>query len=117
MNATILDPEIYSLAKRWADSVYDKPSAYKSGAIVKKYKELGGRYGGAEKKKTALNRWFQEEWRDVGGKDYPVYRPTKKINSKTPLITTEIDPKDLKHKITQKQRIKGSRNLSPFRKK
>ena len=58
MNAKILDPDIYTKAKKWADSVYDKPSAYKSGAIVKKYKELGGRYGGAEKKKTALNRWF-----------------------------------------------------------
>jgi len=46
MNATILDPEIYSLAKRWADQTYAKPSAYKSGAIVKKYGELGGRYGG-----------------------------------------------------------------------
>ncbi len=89
MNATILDPEIYSLAKRWADQTYDKPSAYKSGAIVKKYKELGGRYGGTQKNKTALG----------------------------PLTTTDIDPKDLKYKIAQKQRIKGSRNLSPFRKK
>ena len=96
MNATILDPEIYSLAKRWADSVYDKPSAYKSGAIVKKYKELGGRYGGGvQKNKTSLGRWFQEEWKDIGGKDYPVYRPTKKVNEKTPLRTIEIDPKDL----------------------
>jgi hypothetical protein len=29
-----------------ADKIYSKPSAYKSGYIVKKYKELGGTYSG-----------------------------------------------------------------------
>ena len=29
-----------------ADEIYEKPSAYKSGYIVKKYKELGGKYTG-----------------------------------------------------------------------
>jgi len=62
MNATILDPDIYQKAKQWADSVYPKPSAFKSGAIVKKYKELGGRYGGVQKNNTALKRWFKEKW-------------------------------------------------------
>jgi hypothetical protein len=27
-----------------ADKIYEKSSAYKSGYIVKKYKEMGGRY-------------------------------------------------------------------------
>lgn len=84
---------------------------------MKKYKEMGGRYGGADKKKTALKRWFDEEWRDVGGKAYPVFRPTKKINSKTPLTAAEIDPHDLRVKIAKKQLIRGARNLSPFKKK
>jgi hypothetical protein len=114
MNATVMDPDIYYRAKRWADETYKKPSAFKSGAIVKKYKELGGRYIGAEKQKTSLRRWFKEEWKDIGGKGYPVFRPTIKINAKTPLVPEEIDPADLRRKIAQKQKIKGSRNLSPF---
>lgn len=99
MNATIMDPDIYQKAKRWADETYKKASAFKSGAIVKKYKELGGRYIGPEKQKTSLKRWFTEEWKDIGGKSYPVFRPTIKVNSKTPLTADEIDPKDLRRKI------------------
>lgn len=37
-------PILYKKAKKIADDVYKKPSAYKSGFIVKKYKELGGTY-------------------------------------------------------------------------
>ena len=36
------DKDLYKRVKMYADMVYDKPSAYKSGYIVKKYKELGG---------------------------------------------------------------------------
>ncbi len=46
MNAKILDPDLYKKAKAWAEKTYDKSSAFRSGAIVKRYKELGGRYGG-----------------------------------------------------------------------
>lgn len=63
MNAEILDPEIYARAKKIVYAQYTKPSAYRSGALVKKYKELGGRYAGAAKSKTALDRWFK----DIGG--------------------------------------------------
>ncbi len=66
MNAKILDPDLYAKAKAWAEKTYEKPSAFRSGAIVKKYKELGGRYGGPSKSSTALTRWFDEEWKDVG---------------------------------------------------
>lgn len=38
----------------------------------------------------------------MGGKDYPVFRPTVKVNAKTPLVPNEIDPKDLKKKIAKK---------------
>jgi len=35
------NPDIYKKAKEIADEKYSKPSAYKSGVIVKKYKEMG----------------------------------------------------------------------------
>ncbi len=40
----ILDPDIYARAKDIVYKQYKKASAYRSGALVKKYKEMGGRY-------------------------------------------------------------------------
>jgi hypothetical protein len=51
---------------------------------------------------------------DVGKKEYPVYRPTVKVSKKTPLLVDEIDVKDLKKKIKQKQSLRASGNLKPF---
>ena len=99
------DPVLYAQAKRIANETYKKPSAYKSGFIVKKYKELGGTYRNDSNPKN-LETWFRETWMDVGGKDYPVYRPTKRINKKTPLLVEEISPSNLKAQIALKQRIR-----------
>ena len=80
---------------------------------MKRYKELGGKFkdnGG-----RPLARWFKEEWKDVGNKAYPVYRPTKRISKDTPLTPQEIDPENLRLQITEKQKIKGESNLSPFK--
>jgi len=112
----INNPELYKKAKKIADEKYLKSSAYKSGFIVKKYKELGGTYSNDNKPKN-LQRWFKEDWKDVGHQSYPVYRPTKRINKHTPLTLSEIDKNDLKNQIKKKQIIKGSKNLSPFKKK
>jgi hypothetical protein len=101
-----LDKKLYEKAKRIADITYDKPSAYKSGFIVKKYKEMGGRYKGEP---GLLENWFDEKWRDVGNKEYPVYRPTKRINKDTPLLVSEIDQKNLKEQIALKQKIKNKK--------
>ena len=59
------DKELYQLAKKKADEIYKKSSAYKSGYIVKTYKALGGRYENDHQKKD-LKRWFEEKWVDVG---------------------------------------------------
>ena len=93
-----------------------KPSAYKSGYIVKTYKELGGRYISDNKPKN-LQRWFKEKWEDIGHKSYPVYRPTIKINKNTPLTVNEIDKQQLKKQISLKQNIQGKHNLPKFLKK
>jgi hypothetical protein len=113
---TVLDKGLYNLVKAKADKIYKKPSAYKSGYIVKSYKELGGRYKDDNKPKN-LKRWYEEKWEDVGHQNYPVYRPTIRVNKKTPLTVNEIDKNDLKQQIRKKQIIKGDKNLPPFKPK
>jgi hypothetical protein len=110
------DKKLYNKIKKIADLIYDHPSAYKSGFIVKMYKKNGGTYEDDDKERT-LKRWFREEWKDIGNKDYPVYRPTRRINKNTPLTVDEIDKKNLKEQIKRKQKIRGSENLQPFKRK
>jgi len=107
---------LYQQVKDYADTVYSKPSAYKSGFIIKTYKKLGGTYEDSGNEYN-LKRWFKEKWQDVGNKDYPVYRPTIRINKNTPLTANEIDKSNLKKQIKLKQKIKGNKNLPPFKKK
>ena len=107
-----LDKSLYLDVKKYANTIYEKPSAYKSGFIVKTYKQRGGRYKGDGER--PLTRWFQENWKDIGNKDYPVYRPTKRISKLTPLLPSEIDPNNLKQQIQKKQILKGEQNLQPF---
>jgi hypothetical protein len=109
------DKKLYKKIKKIADLVYEKPSAYKSMWIQKMYKKYGGEYedDGTERK---LTRWMNEQWSDIGNKDYPVYRPTRRISKDTPLTVDEIDEKNLKQQIKLKQKIKGDKNLPPFKK-
>ena len=115
-----LDLDLYQKAKDIVYKQYPQHSAYRSGMLVKKYKDMGGTYSG-KKTKKGLTRWFKEEWKNIDpeAKDesYPVYRPTKRVSKETPLLMSEIDPEDLKEKIKQKQLIRGTANLKPFRKK
>jgi len=111
-----VNKELYEAVKEYANIVYSKPSAYKSGFIVKTYKKLGGTYK-EDHKEHDLERWFLEHWKNVGDGDYPVYRPTKRINKKTPLTVDEIDTTNLKKQIKLKQKIRGSMNLPPFKAK
>ena len=108
------DKELYEKAKMTADKTYKKPSAYKSGFIVKTYKELGGTYSGV-KKNIGLKRWFAEKWVNIAEpKQYPVLRPSIKITKDTPLTINEIDPIFAKKQIALKQKIKGNKNLPIF---
>jgi hypothetical protein len=111
------NPELYEEAVAYADNIFKKPSAFKSGFIVKKYKELGGTYSGEKPNKTGIARWFKEEWKDIGNQEYPVFRPTKRITKDTPLTPEEIKPANLKKQIALKQEIKGDANLPPFEEK
>jgi hypothetical protein len=117
-----LNKKLYERVKREIYPLYKKPSAYRSGAVVKRYKDLGGKFKDSEEGRP-LARWFKEEWKDVGnwGKanygalpPYPVYRPTKRISKDTPLTPEEIDPENLQLQIKEKQKIRGEQNLKPF---
>ena len=110
-----IDTDLYNKVKEIADNVYKKPSAYKSMYIQKLYQKYGGEYENDDSERK-LSRWMDEEWRDIGNKEYPVFRPTKKISSSTPLLVSEIDKKNLKKQINLKQKIKGSENLPKFKK-
>ena len=108
------NPELYQEAKRYADAIYKKHSAFKSGFIQKKYKELGGKFTNDNKTRN-LKRWFREKWKSVSkSNQYPVFRPSKRISRKTPLTINEISTKNLKKQIKLKQKIKGKQNLPPF---
>jgi len=113
----VLDPDLYRKARTHIYQIYPKHSAYRSGQLVKYYRDvLKGRYSG-KKPSDGLTRWFKEDWKDIGGEEYPVYRPTKRISKSTPLTATEIDPKQLKSQIKIKQHIKGMSNLPPFKRR
>lgn len=109
-----LNERLYKKVKQEADLRYSKPSAYKSGWIVKTYKQRGGKYTEDGSPKN-LKRWFKEDWQDIGGRSYPVYRPTKRVSRETPLTASEIDPQQLEEQIELKQKIKGKKNLPPFK--
>lgn len=114
------DKILYQKVKKMADQIYEKSSAYKSGYIVKKYKELGGEYIDDNEPKQ-LKAWFKAQWKDINPNktktSYPVYRPTVRVNKQTPLTVSEIDKKQLKEQIKLKQIIKGKSNLPKFKKK
>jgi hypothetical protein len=110
--------ELYNKIKTIADHVYKHNSAYKSGFIQRMYKKYGGEYENDDVE-PSLKRWFSERWSDISdikGKHYPVYRPTIRINNKTPLTINEIDKDNLEKQIELKQKIRGSHNLPKFKK-
>jgi len=112
--------KLYEEVKREADAIYDVNSAYKSGYIVKRYKELGGTYaekGPAKRRRASpsgLKRWFSEKWVDLNsptsegqyaqcgrkssrnGARYPLCRPSVRVTAATPLLVSELSrrPRD-----------------------
>jgi len=109
--------DLYNFVKKEADKVYSKSSAYKSGYIVRKYKELGGEYIDDNKPKN-LDTWFSARWINInpllGKTGYPTYRPTVRVNKNTPKTVEEIPLKRLKEQYLLKQKIKGKKNLPKF---
>lgn len=95
------------------------PSAYASGWVVRRYKELGGTYKQEKNKpETApLARWYKEEWIDVcqlpkivpcgrtrsDWKDYPYCRPLKRITKETPTTARELSKEQIRKRCAKKK--------------
>jgi hypothetical protein len=113
-----IDQYLYNKVKKMADVKFtSKTGIYRSSWIVKKYKELGGKYSGKKNINKGLLRWFQEDWVDLnrpikkngkiigyescGRKNtndrtiYPLCRPLKKITKDTPRTLQELTNKEI----------------------
>lgn len=111
------DMSLYNKIKKELYKKYPKHSAYRSGLLVKKYKEEfvkqhGTRkspYSGKKTQKKGLKRWFKEKWvnqRGEVGYKYKsdVYRPSKRITSKTPITHNELTNEEVKRARETKYR-------------
>lgn len=123
---TPTDQTLYEEAKDFIYSKYKKNSAFRSGAVVKEYKQrFADKYGSTppyrdDDQPKRLKRWFDEKWIDINpllGKSadaYPLFRPTKYVNKDTPTLFQEIPKSRLNEQYKLKQKIKGERNLPTF---
>ena len=101
------NPELYARVKAKIYREIPTHSAYRSGLLVQEYKRLGGKYLGKKTAGEGLARWFQEEWRNQrGGIGYDrkgdIYRPTKRINEKTPVTLQELSASEVKTAMRRK---------------
>lgn len=103
--------KLYNRIKASVVKKNPKHSAYRSGQIVKKYKEAGGGYSGKKPTKTGLSRWYKEDWRtEKGKKTYKeggtIFRPTKRVTKDTPTTMSELSKKR-KAKAIKEKKAKG----------
>jgi hypothetical protein len=122
------DQTLYEEAKDFIYSKYKKNSAFRSGAVVKEYKQQFEEKYGKETKPyrddnqpKRLKRWFEEKWVDINpllgfkhADAYPLFRPTNYVNKNTPTLYQDIPKSRLKELYKEKQKIKGERNLPTF---
>jgi hypothetical protein len=122
-----IQKELYAKAKAIINQKYGtNTSAYRSMALVKKYKSMGGKYrddGGSRK----TTRWRKEEWVDLnqpkegggyekcghpneGGK-YPLCRPSKTVSSETPKKYQDIPKSRIDIVNLKKQKLQNKGNV------
>jgi len=110
------DEILYNKIKNEITNKY-KPSAYRSGLLVQKYKEEyykkyknNNSYIG-DRNNSNLKRWFDETWLNQRGeigykKQGDVYRPTIRVNNKTPTTFNELSQQQIK-KAQKEKKNKG----------
>ena len=99
--------QLYARVKRGIYTKYPKHSAYRSGLLVQEYKRRGGTYKGKQHKDEGLTHGFASEWNNQRGEvgykfKSDVYRPTVRVNSKTPATFNELTPSELKRARREK---------------
>ena len=110
------DEKLYDKIKRHYQKIMPN-SAYRSGLIVKSYKNAylkkygkNNGYGGSKKNiNKGLNRWFAEKLRNESGKvgynkKNILYRPTKRITSETPKTWSELTKKEISNAKNKKKK-------------
>ena len=117
MSSKPKDKALYERIKKRIYNKIKKHSAYRSGLIVKEYKEAykkkhksSDAYEGKKKTKKGLSRWFKEKWLSQDGKKTyskksDVFRPTRK-HGKTPKTFKELGGRKSK-RVKKAQREKA----------
>ena len=108
------DLKLYDKIKEKMRKKYASWDAYKSGRLVQTYKKAyekkygsSSAYIGKRPKKVGLARWYAEDWKSNTGKykytsKRSVYRPSKRITSKTPVTFSELSKKRLERAKREK---------------
>ena len=110
-----VDKVLYEKVKKKVWKQYEKPSAYRSGALSKEYKkQFKEKYPGKNAytgESNKLKNWFSERWvnqRGETGYKYKsdVYRPTIRVSKKTPMTFSELGKKKIE-KARRKKALFG----------
>jgi len=122
-----INKELYAKAKAIINQKYGThTSAYRSMALVKKYKSMGGKYrddGGSRK----TTRWLNEKWVNVNAKKegggyeecgkrgssgkYPLCRPSVSVSSETPKRVQDIPKSRINAVNLKKQKLQNKANI------
>jgi hypothetical protein len=116
------DQILYEKIKQNIHSKY-KPSAYRSGLLVQEYKrEYLKKYKNDDayignRQASNLKRWFDEKWTNQRGKvgyekTGDIYRPTIKINEKTPITFNELSKQQIEKAKKEKAKLGKVKNFS-----
>lgn len=119
-----IDIKLYNKIKKKIFTNNPINSAYRSGLLVKTYKEeFKKKYGNIDayfgnKKMEGLTRWYRENWVNINPDNnknlYPTYRPTIRVTKDTPKTVQEIPLEKLYEQYLLKQKYKYNKNLPKF---
>jgi hypothetical protein len=110
------DRALYERVKRSVYRKHPKHSAYRSGLVVQSYKRAykqkhksSQAYSGSKPRRSGLSRWFAEKWRNQRGEvgyryKSDVYRPTRRVTSKTPKTFAELSKSRIRKAQSEKSR-------------
>lgn len=113
------DPKLYAAVKKEVYAKYPKHSAYRSGHLVRTYKErFASKHGSGtkayrgkkpSKKDGGLQRWFAEEWVNESGKvgydrKNTLYRPSKRVTKDTPKTWGELSTDEVRKAKKEKKK-------------
>lgn len=115
------DKALYNEVFEEIKQLYPKHSAYRSGLLVKRYKDAYSQkygrpaseaYWPATKINSPLARWFAEDWKNQRGEvgynvKGDIYRPSRRINELTPTTWSELTTQEIK--AAKKEKSKTGR--------